>query len=208
MRQFIAALLLLATGTAASAQLVPPASYGPGPASPQSSPIQTVPASGTGEIDFIGIGNYASYRLSCNGLVVSGGGNIGLQFGEGASFPAGWKATNYIWGLYFIRDNGSGNVLTSTGNSDVTQIWLTDNAVGNAAVMSFDVTFGSLGIAGIHNASIPSSAQVYSSTGYWVTGGGAYTGDTNPVTAMRVKLDGGATFTSGSGSSCTLWASN
>ncbi len=140
------------------------------------------------------------YTLRCGGIIPAGSGPVYVQFGEGGT-PT-WEVANYLWGE-FGRNSSNSNVGGASASDSGLDL--------NAANDSHGTNYGVSATLHLHNlASSTIYKGVDGSVDYPVNGGaptnsvvfgGRYTGDANPITAVRVNASSSASITAGT---CTL----
>jgi hypothetical protein len=165
--------------------------------------ISTQVASNSASLDFTGISSaYHYYRLVCSSLVPATNSiSWYLRVGEGGG-PT-WQSASYTWAFQYVFPGGVGTN-DSTAQSDTTGIRLSGNGVVNTApghsftLDTFDPQGSGTGVTksfiyqGLQNGPVH------------VSGYGTYTGDTNPITGIRVLASSG-NITSGQ---CSLYGLN
>jgi len=168
--------------------------------------IATQTASNSATLDFTNLPtSYNTLVLNCSGLrPATSNTGLELQFGQGAT-PT-WQTSNYKWAVSGSYDSGTSP--TATGSTSSAYIALVQNGeLLNTATQNLVLT--------AHLYNLPSSTLrkmanyqfAYLDSGgnlNQLTGAGTYTGNTNPVTAVRILAISG-NITSGS---CTLSGMN
>lgn len=150
--------------------------------------IQTTAASSTTTIAFTGInGTYSNFTLDCYSLV--GTSAIGIQIGEGGG-PT-WETTgSYAYAGLTIQSSS----VTGFGSQTGTSIQVSG---GNGAS---EVQASLANIAAGVNKQIQFRSSISSSPQLAASGAGAWIGDTNAITAIRITS--GTNITAGS---CSLY---
>lgn len=181
-RRLFAALVACGLSSAALAQTEAPHPYlGPVDTTPVLISVQT--ANAAASMQWLSLGStYNNYELVCNGVFPSTNGDaVYIQFGEGAT-PT-WETSSYQWAGFFIVS------ITSTLNPDVNAsdsgVKLTNPGNTLAASVSVRATIYNIPVAGV-NKTVSFEAQDFTSDVTTLRYSGAYGGDTNVITAIRV----------------------
>lgn len=165
--------------------------------------IQTLTASTSTSLDFTSIGGstYNTLLLDCNALILSGNDTITLVVGEGGG-PTWETGSTY---LNQGAKVSAGTVTAINGTTDA-KIFLMSTA-GNNTTAGQPIGLKWY-VNNVSSSSLYKDAQGQAT--YWTgagtlgtyTGSGAWHGDTNALTGLRIISDAGATITSGQ---CSLY---
>jgi len=173
----------------------------------RSRPDSTQTASNSASLSFTGLGSaYNTLLLDCNGLQpVTNGVDLELQYGEGAT-PT-WETSNYAYVSGGPSSGGNAAYIYSNSASAIYLNYANGNDVNTATQEEVvKVWIHNVGQAGIYKTSLGQSDDCDSST-YQANAeviDGKYTGDTNPITAIRILYSSGNI----SAGQCSLYGLN
>jgi hypothetical protein len=179
-------------------------SGGGGPGSGPMSLISTQTASASASLQFTNLpSSYNTLFLDCNDIV-TGTGNLELQFGEGAT-PT-WETASY---KYSYSNRGSTNTVGGGASNSAAGIFISGGAYNgsNAAqVVTAKVYINNVGDSSFFKQVVGISTS-WDGAGVfypWILGG-AYVGDHNAITGLKVLLTDATNMTSGQ---CRLYGMN
>jgi hypothetical protein len=142
---------------------------------------QTVSAGAS--IAFTGLATYTNYQLACTGVFpATNATTVNLQVGEGGT-PT-WETSSYFYGRIGIASNSSTvNGVVSESASGVLVVSGNTNTV--AASVSFVATI--MNVTSTNTTKMVTfMANEFDVHVFPLFGGGAYTGDNNAITAVRI----------------------
>ena len=161
--------------------------------------ISTQTASASASLSWTSIGSYNNYQLICSNIIpATNATGFYLQFGEGGG-PT-WKTANYRY-EWVNTLNGVASGGHSTSDSGIDFYGNADNIAPGVSVFAMLV-----GLSAGHsqvlweNGGLSANGTSYSAA----ENSGWYTGDTNPITAIKVFMSSG-NITSGT---CSLYGMN
>ena len=201
--QLAAALLIaLAVAGPAAAQgftVAPPTPAG------STKLIATVTASASSAITFTSLGGYNTVVLFCTNVIVSGdNGWVLLQVGEGGT-PT-WETTvgSYSWALNLIQATNAAQTSFDQAGQSQAGIAIMEEPTTGGTPGTFTVTMQGMQSNTATKGFLVNAFGWFDAvtSDYLYFGGGGYTGDTNPITQIRLTQQSGGTFTTGS---CSLY---
>lgn len=165
------------------------------PISAPASSLVFAPASG------LDTASYHSWRLACHDINPHSVETVGIQVGEGVGGSFVWETGAHYDVQELIVSSGTPVVLSSATLTSLqigSDSW--DDTNGNPG--SFSVDIGNLAPAAPNNKVMRVAGSYFKSGANYgsVTGTGAWVGDTNAITALRVVTAGGDNLSG----SCTL----
>lgn len=138
-------------------------------------------------LDFTALpGGYNSLMLDCNNILpATYNVGIGLQVGEGSG-PT-WETANYKYSGSAYR-NGTQSNPFSTSDAQIAAFTV---GISNSFPYSLKAYISMIGSYKIINFTASYMSAVDGPNLTWLTGSGAYTGDSNPITAVRLLIGSG-----------------
>src|SRR5215472_1950313 len=152
--------------------------------------ISTIKATSAASIAWTGLGTtYHTFFLACYGLFpATATQNIYLQVGEGNT-PT-WETSSYKWISNALNASSTTNS-NSVGSSD-SGIDVSAGTLNNTATTALNMNAYLSDIQSTAQVKILNWQGAFFGTDFWgLAGSGAYTGDTNAVTAVRVISSSG-----------------
>jgi hypothetical protein len=163
--------------------------------------ISTQTASASPSLQWTGLPTtYNTLFLDCNDIV-TGTGNLELQFGEGAT-PT-WETASY---KYSYSNRGSTNTVGGSASNSAAGIFISGGAYNgsNAAqTVTAKVYINNVGDSSFYKQVVGTSTS-WDGAGVfypWILGG-AYAGDHNAITGLKVLVSDASNMTSGQ---CSLY---
>jgi hypothetical protein len=173
--------------------------------------ISTQAASNSASLQFTNLPTYNTFLLNCNGLQPSVNyASLELQFGEGST-PT-WETSSYAYSIFDANDsnNDGYGMEASSSASGIFLDWAGGNVSDSStAEENLQVWINNISTTGIHHA-INDTGIFFTGTATYVQifqAAGAYLGDTNAITAIRVLYGGGNSGNITAGQ-CSLYGMN
>ena len=177
---------------------------GGGPGTGPMSLISTQTASASASLQFTNLPtSYYTLFLDCN-QIVTGTGLLELQFGEGAT-PT-WETASYKYSYNYRSTSNAASGAASTSAAGILISGSANNGTNAAQVVTAKVYINNVGDLSFYKQVVGLSTSWDNSTVLypWIAGG-AYVGDHNAITGLKVLVSDGTNMTSGQ---CSLYGMN
>ena len=186
---------------APSAAIVDPGACPAGFAFGNNGCVLTLTASNSATLQWTGLAGYDRYRLACHNVIpATSAAQLEAQFGEGGT-PT-WETAGYYGNSIDANHNSTAVANVETGNGAA--ILLAGTGERNVGANNLSGEWLLLGFTGNSMKHLLGAASYQDASSNIATSraSGVYTGDSNPITALRLQMTSG-NITSGT---CSLYA--